>query len=178
MTAENKTNRIALTGFMGVGKSTVSRHLGRILKERWIDLDDAIEASEKRLIAAIVDNEGIGYFRSIESDVLRSILESKEITIISLGGGAFTSAGNREIIKQYGVTTIWLGAPFEHCWANIRSSYRERPLARDRKEAERLFGERGRHYCLADWHFQIMPGCNSYAVAGQIAEQVFGLAPD
>jgi len=175
MTEKSKRKRVALTGFMGVGKSTVARHLGRILGERWIDLDDAIESTAKRSVVEIVDNEGIEVFRLLESNALKRILEDDKNTIISLGGGAFTSAANRKMLADGGVTSIWLGATFEHCWANIRSSYKERPLARDRKQAERLFAEREKHYCLADWHFLIMSGCSSFTVAGQIADQVYGV---
>jgi len=174
MTEKTDHQRIALTGFMGVGKSTVSRHVSRIVRRRWVDLDTEIERSENRSIAQIVDNDGINVFREIEFKILADILENQENLIISLGGGAFTTAANRESLSRSQVTTIWLGAPFAHCWANIRTSYKERPLARNRIAAEELFEERERIYCLADWHFLIKPGCNSYAVASQIADQVFG----
>ena len=39
--------KITLTGFMGVGKSTVARHLSYILQMETIDLDYFIEANEK-----------------------------------------------------------------------------------------------------------------------------------
>jgi shikimate kinase len=168
--------RIALTGFMGVGKSTVSRHLARLLKSKHIDLDDVIEAAQRKSIAELVDKEGIETFRQIETEQLGLVLKDPEKTIISLGGGAFVTEKNRQLIKAQGVTSIWLEATFEHCWTNISLSYKERPLARNRSKAQLLFEERNRFYCLADWHFLIMSGCNSYDVAEQIAEQVFGLS--
>ncbi|MDH3493558.1 MAG: hypothetical protein OEM82_08425 [Acidobacteriota bacterium] len=172
---ENGTRRIriALTGFMGVGKSTVARNLGRLLATDWVDLDDEIELVEKKTVAKIVENDGIEYFRSLEKEVLGKIVQNHVYRIISLGGGAFTSESNRDLLARHKITSIWLGATFEHCWANISLSYKERPLARDRGEALRLFEERERAYCLADWHFLIQPGSNSRAVADQIAEQVF-----
>lgn len=165
--------RIVVTGFMGVGKSTVSRHLARLVNSTWIDLDSEIEKAEDRSVAEIVSGDGIEAFREFEADVLHRVLEDKEVIIISLGGGAFTSEANRNAIKESSVTSIWLEASFDHCWANIRMSYKERPLARERKQAEILYEQRAKHYCLADWHFIIQPGCNSFAVAEQIAEEVF-----
>lgn len=165
--------RIALTGFMGVGKSTVSRHLARMIQAKWLDLDDEIEREKDRTIAQIVDQDGLDKFREIETKALREAVES-DFEIISLGGGTFVNEVNREILNQTTIPTIWLEAGFDHCWANISASYRERPLARNRKDALRLYEERSSIYCLADWHFLIGSGCNSYQVARQIAEQVFG----
>ncbi|NNE68286.1 MAG: AAA family ATPase [Pyrinomonadaceae bacterium] len=170
--------RIALTGFMGVGKSTVSRHLSKMLKLKWADSDVRIEKNEGREIAEIVEDRGLDYFRSAETSALKEILDDASVSLISLGGGAFTVDENRDLLNERGVSSIWLGATFEHCWANISSSYKDRPLARDRKKALKLFEDREKYYCLAEWHFLIMPGCNSFAVASQIAEQVYGLAPD
>ena len=165
---------VALTGFMGVGKSTVARHLARMVGQVWLDLDFEIERIERRTVGEIVDQEGLSKFREMESSMLSQVLGEGKATIISLGGGTFASESNRKMLKKQKVTTIWLEATFEHCWANISSSYRDRPLARNRKEAKELFKEREGVYCLADWHFLIRPGSNSYAVAEQIAEQAFG----
>lgn len=165
--------RIVLTGFMGVGKSTVARHLSYILKLETVDLDYLIEAREDESIAGIIENRGLPYFRRIETENLKRVLETGQARIISLGGGAWTVAENRELIKKSGCTTIWLEATFEHCWRNLSASWRERPLAKNKTAAKRLFEERQRIYCLADWHFVVRPDLTSYDVARQIAEEVF-----
>jgi shikimate kinase len=66
-----------------------------------------------------------------------------------------------------------LESTFDHCWRNISFSRRERPLVKDKDSARKLFEDRQRFYCLADWHFVINPGHNSFEVAKQIAEEVF-----
>ena len=80
---------------------------------------------------------------------------------------------NRELIVRNGLVTVWLESSFEHCWANISKSRKERPLAKNKIAARRLFDERQSIYCLADWHFVIRPEFNSYEIARQIADQVF-----
>lgn len=172
MRRSKKNIRIALTGFMGVGKSSVARHLEHITGCPRIDLDTLIEESIGRSIAEIIDDQGMNAFREIEAEKLSEISERAGGCILSLGGGTWTIAANRELIKQRGFTSVWLESSFEHCWYNIKFSRKERPLARDKKRARTLFDERQRVYCLADWHFLVRPGFNSYDIACQIAEQV------
>lgn len=168
----SEAKRIILTGFMGVGKTTVARHLAHLLDCQRTDLDAVIAQSENRTIAEIIEQEGIERFRQIETENLRRVLET-EARVISLGGGAWTMAENRRMIKERGLTSVWLESTFEHCWLNISASKRVRPLARNKSDARRLFEERQRVYCLADWHFIVKPELNSYEVARQIAEEIF-----
>ncbi|MBK7708524.1 MAG: shikimate kinase [Acidobacteria bacterium] len=169
--------RIVLTGFMGVGKSTVARHLASMLGCDKTDLDAAIADRERKSIANIIDEHGIDEFRRIESEVLGAILESGA-RIVALGGGAWTVPANRRLIKDRKFTSIWLETSFDHCWLNIVNSKRVRPLARNKAETFRLFEERQKLYCLADWHFVVRSGLNSFEVARQIAEEVFSLEFD
>ncbi len=170
---EQEDKRLVLTGFMGVGKSTVARHLSYLTKYKKIDLDDFIEEQEERKIPEIIETDGLDYFRSVETDRLKQILEETEARVISLGGGAWTTKENREIIKSYECTSVWLESTFDHCWRNIRFSKRVRPLVKDKQSAKKLFEQRQNDYCLADWHFVINPGHNSFEVAKQIAQEIF-----
>lgn len=157
---------------MGVGKSSVARHLSFMLRCEMIDLDQYIEARENRTIAEIIKTEGETAFREMETENLRKILKTGA-RIVSLGGGTWTFERNREIIRQFDCTSVWLESSFEHCWRNIRMSKKERPLAADKRTTRRLFEERQRSYCLADWHFIIKPEFTSFEVARRIAEEVF-----
>ena len=167
--------RIVLTGFMGVGKSTVARFLASLLDSTRVDLDTCIENSERNTIAEIIKTEGEGRFRQIETENLRRILTANEARIIALGGGAWTTKENRQLIKERKLTTVWLESSFDHCWRNIRMSKRERPLAANREVTQKLFDERAKIYCLADWHFIIRPDFTSLEVAKKIAEVVFSM---
>lgn len=170
---ENHRKRIILTGFMGVGKSTVARHLSYILRMEKIDLDAFIEKNEDETIINIVENHGIEYFRRIETENLRKILEKTEANIIALGGGAWMTEENRRLIKEHNCTTIWLESTFEHCWRNISFSKKVRPLVKNKRQVKTLFKDREKFYCLAEWHFIMKPDLTSLDVAKQIAEEVF-----
>ncbi len=171
----NSNKRVILTGFMGVGKSSVSRHLAYLLGAERTDLDYVIEEKENSTIAELITGIGESRFREIETDCLCKILEESDAKIIALGGGAWTIEKNRILIKQYECTTVWLESTFEHCWFNIRQSRKERPLAQNKTTAEELFAQRQKSYCLADWHFIIKPEFTSYEVAKRIAEEIFSV---
>ena len=168
-----KDLRIALTGFMGVGKSSVARHLAQLLRTPRVDLDHFIESHENRKVAAIIDSDGINRYREIETRYLKQFLEGSSAAILSLGGGTYTMPENRTLLKDNDFTCVWLESTFEHCWLNISFSRKERPLARDKKSARKLFDERQKVYCLADWHFIVRADYTSHDVARRIAEEVF-----
>ncbi|MFN6963657.1 MAG: shikimate kinase [Pyrinomonadaceae bacterium] len=169
---DNGNLRIALTGFMGVGKSSVARHLSHLLRCRRLDLDLLIEERAGRTIAELIDSIGIDEFRLVESEVLAGVVAEPGPCILSLGGGTWTVEANRLAIRSAGYRSIWLESSFEHCWYNIRSSRKERPLARSKHDARRLFDERQRVYCLADSHFIVRPEFTSFEIARQIVEEL------
>ncbi len=169
----NKDIKIAVTGFMGVGKSSVSRHLAHMLRCRRVDLDHVLEESEGRSIAEIIDRDGEPAYRDIETNNLKRVIETSDARILSLGGGTWTMERNRELLKASDFTSVWLEATFEHCWLNIAFSRKDRPLARNKQNAIKLFEERQKIYCLADWHFVIRADYTSYDVARHIKEEIF-----
>jgi shikimate kinase len=169
----NNGRRVVLTGFMGVGKSSVARHLSMLLGCERLDLDSFIEEHERRKIHEIIDKDGIDAYREIENRNLEMVLTETSTQILSLGGGTWTVEKNRKLLKQHDLTSVWLESTFQHCWHNIRSSKKERPLARNKTAARKLFDERQKLYALADWHFIIKPELTSFDVAKQIVEEIF-----
>ncbi len=165
--------KIAITGFMGVGKSSVARHLASLLECERADLDHLIETNQHRRVTEIICDDGEPAYRRIETETLRDEISRDVSDIISLGGGTWTIAENRRLIKEGGYTVVWLESSFEHCWMNIKHSRKERPLARNKADAKRLFDDRQKYYCLADWHFIVKPEFTSYHVARRIYEEFF-----
>ena len=79
----NKKIRVALTGFMGVGKSSVARHLSNLLNCKRLDLDHFIEGHEGRRIAEIIDAEGEAEYRKIETKWLKEALDGSDARIFA-----------------------------------------------------------------------------------------------
>ena len=83
-----RTDKVYLVGFMGAGKSTVARALAKRIGWRIEDVDERIEARERRSVSAIFEQEGEPYFRQIEREVLQDLLPLREV-VVATGGGTF-----------------------------------------------------------------------------------------
>jgi shikimate kinase len=147
---------IVITGFMGCGKSRIARALAQNLNVRFVDLDESITARTGRTPAQLIDEDGEPAFRLIETDTLREVLNAGEAGVIALGGGAWIETANRDLIDQYGCSTIWLDVPFEVCWARIETGAEDRPLGRTKAQAEALYERRRPIYQLAKIHVPLL----------------------
>jgi shikimate kinase len=143
---------IYLVGFMGSGKSTLGPVLAREMKRPFHDLDSLIETQQNQTITAIFDSEGEPFFRELESD---SLVQSQylEPCVMALGGGAFVSEFNRNLICEHGIS-VWLKIPLQLARNRCVDS-QDRPLARDLEQWDSLFQGRQTHYSLADIHIEV-----------------------
>ena len=139
-------DKIYLVGFMAAGKSTVARALGRRLRWRAEDIDELIEARERRTVADIFQKQGEAYFRAAEREILKLLLPLRHV-VVATGGGTFMDPENRAAINRDGVS-VWLDVPFDELLARIPHDGR-RPLAADRPAMERLFTVRAAAYATA-----------------------------
>jgi len=97
---------ILFIGFMGAGKSTVARKLGRMFNRRVVDLDKLVERRAGKPIPAIFTDEGEEGFRFREHAALESMLDDTPC-IVSCGGGVVERADNRELLARLG-TVVYL----------------------------------------------------------------------
>jgi shikimate kinase len=116
---------IILTGFMGVGKTSVGTRLARDLGFSFIDTDELIESDQKITITEIFSSFGEPYFRDVETRIIRQVLEN-ENQVIATGGGAVIRDENRTVFKERGIT-ICLTARPEVVYERIRHET-HRPL--------------------------------------------------
>lgn len=141
-------NAIYLVGFMGSGKSTIGRLLAERLGLPFADLDDDIEAAEGRTIAEVFAQDGEGRFRDAEHAALAARVRTGEAVVLALGGGAYTFARNRDLLRGAG-TSVWLDCPFERALQRV-AGFAHRPLAKDPAQFRALFEKRLADYALAD----------------------------
>ena len=92
-------DKIYLVGFMAAGKTTVARELAARLGWRAEDVDELIEARERRTVADLFARQGEPYFRGVERDILRLLLPLRHV-VIATGGGTFVDQDNRAAISE------------------------------------------------------------------------------
>ncbi len=169
-----RTPGIYLVGFMGCGKSTVGRALADELGWFFSDLDEDIEQSAGVTIAQIFDTLGEPAFRQMETANLRKrihTVQSGRPQVISLGGGAFLSEENYELVSNNGVS-VWLDCPFSMIERRV-SAETHRPLARDLGQLRALFELRREGYARADYRVEVLEDDTRSAVARIMALPLF-----
>lgn len=140
---------ITLTGFMGVGKSTIASRLANHLYCNFADLDSVIEQGEGMSVDEIFKKKGEGEFRRLEEFYLENLINKckDKVLVVSLGGGALLSNKNRFTIAEE-TFCIYLKASLDTITERLSRAHKSRPLVKDknekelRKEVERLFKER------------------------------------
>lgn len=157
-------DKIYLIGFMAAGKTSVARALAGRLGWRVEDIDELIEARERRPVADIFARFGEPHFRLVEREILRLLLPLRHV-VVATGGGTFVDPENRMAINRDGLS-IWLDVPFDLLLTRIPADGR-RPLAADRVQMERLFAARQAAYAQA--HLRIDAGV---AAPEEVADRI------
>ncbi|MDQ0175164.1 shikimate kinase [Bacillus chungangensis] len=94
--------QVFLIGFMGAGKTTV----GETLADAWncpvYDTDACIVEAEQKTIPEIFAENGEAYFRSLEKNMLKKLVQQRGV--ITTGGGIILLEENRQLLKKSGRT--------------------------------------------------------------------------
>ncbi len=112
---------------MGVGKTTVGKELASRLDTTFLDLDSEVERTAAMSISEIFASKGDAYFRKLEEDVLKEIVESGDGAVIALGGGTPTIPGLMEYVNGVG-TSVWIDRTEEELFARLAAEKEKRPL--------------------------------------------------
>lgn len=127
--------RVALIGFMGVGKTDLAGELGGKLSLPVLVLDRLIEARAGKSIDAIFADDGEDMFRRLEERALVAI-EADSKHLLDCGGGVVESPSNRRVLRsRYRIIYLcsgWLGL-----WDRLIAIDRKgRPLLRGKSEKD------------------------------------------
>lgn len=113
---------------MGAGKTTIGKYLGQELGYKFLDVDHEIEKTEKKTINDIFTENGESTFRSIESHVLRSIVNGDN-QVIATGGGIVDKKENIELMVEKG-KIIYLNLSVETQLVRLKDDH-NRPLLKE-----------------------------------------------
>jgi len=127
------TPKVVLVGLPGAGKSTTGRRLAKILAAPFADSDSLIEDQEGVSIVELFATVGEPRCREIEAAVIASALTTFE-GVLSLGGGALTTAATRQALTASDVPVVYLRATLDQLSQRVGDG-RTRPLLTGNPEA-------------------------------------------
>ncbi len=113
---------------MGSGKSTIAALLANKRQLPCIDLDNIIEKREQMTIASIFNTKGEIYFRKIEHQVFKEMIQSDNSFVLSLGGGTPCYANNDQFLNGAAVLSIYLKLSIDNLCSRLQQQQNSRPL--------------------------------------------------
>jgi len=122
--ADRMAQNLILIGFMGTGKSTVARFCAQKLGWVFTDTDLLIELRLQSRIADVFLQHGEAYFRRIELETLREVLQGSG-QAVATGGGIVTQPEALALLEQSrtsGSRVVWLQARPEVILQRVGSS--------------------------------------------------------
>ena len=118
---------ISLLGYMGCGKTHISKLVSKKMDFEYVDLDFEISRKNRMPVSEIFEKKGEIYFRKQEREVLEELLASKTDTVLSLGGGTPCYYNNMEAIN-HGSLSFFLMTPVPVLAERLRRHKHKRPL--------------------------------------------------
>lgn len=117
---------LALSGPMGVGKTSVGRRVAELAGVPFIDVDQEIAREMGRSVAEAFRVDGEGAFRAHERMTIARLVRSAP-AVLALGGGAVVEDGTRRSLLDRTVL-VTLHAPVEELVSRIGGELASRPL--------------------------------------------------
>ena len=118
---------VALVGLRGAGKSSIGAAVAKRLGLPFVELDEAIVREAQMTLSTIFEIHGEAYYRTMERDVLRRLLDTGKPMVIATGGSIVTDAETWGLLRSR-AHTVWLKAtPREH-WDRVVAQGDVRPM--------------------------------------------------
>jgi 3-dehydroquinate synthase len=166
---------IILIGFMGTGKTTLGKVLGKKLGRTFVDTDEEIEKKLGMTVADIFDRHGADYFRNQEALTIEE-LSSLNNLVIATGGGAVLNPANVAVLKKTGQMVL-LCSSTEEILKRL-DSVESRPLLSGTRDLESrvqelLIERKAAYEAAADFKIEV-----DNLDKETIAERIIGLLPE
>jgi XRE family transcriptional regulator, aerobic/anaerobic benzoate catabolism transcriptional regulator len=126
--AKGPSQRIALIGLRGAGKSTVGRAMAATLGVPFVELDREIERAAGMELSEIFALQGKDGYRQHEMRCLEAVIDQHEKVVIATGGGLVAEPAVYELLLAT-CRVVWLKAAPESHMARVMAQGDLRPMA-------------------------------------------------
>ena len=126
--------RIVLIGYMGSGKTTVGKALGKEIGLPFYDLDWYIESRMRKKVSQIFAERGEDGFRVIERNMLHEVAEFEDV-VISCGGGTPCFFDNMDYLNSQ-AQVVYLRCEPEVLRKHLLMGKGDRPLLKGKTPEE------------------------------------------
>lgn len=123
-----RSERVALVGLRGAGKSAVGRALALALEVPFVELDQRVEALAGTTLGEIFSMHGEERFHVLEREALEEVLAEGERIVIATGGSIVASAETFARLRET-CRTVWLRAEPEEHYQRVLDQGDRRPMA-------------------------------------------------
>ncbi len=165
-------DHIFFIGFLGAGKSTVARNLGRLFNRRHLDTDRMVVHREHASVAQLFETVGEERFREYEREALLQLSREKSC-LVSCGGGIVERWSNVELMRGMG-KVVFLDLDLDEALSHICHP-EIRPDLGDREHAAALLEHRLPLYRRAADYVVDIRGLSfsevAYSVGGLLYEE-------
>ncbi len=132
-------DHIFFVGFLGAGKSTLARNLGKLFCRPYVDTDQMVERALGMSVCDVFASRGEEGFRDEETRVLEGLASRKSL-LVSCGGGVVERPENCVLMHRMGVV-VYLDGDLSDSLRQMRCPER-RPDLGDTSHAQALFRHR------------------------------------
>ena len=119
-------------GFLGAGKSTLARNLGRLYRRQYVDTDRMAERIIRKTVRECFEQDGEEAFRDAETEVLQRLKYRKSL-LVSCGGGIVERSENSRLMREMGVV-VFLDGDLKDSLRQIQHPEKRPDLRSDARE--------------------------------------------
>ena len=150
--AVRRTQRIALIGLRGAGKTTLGAAVGQAREVPFFELDREIERLSGTSLGVILELYGQPAYRRYELQALQELLEAHPRFVVATGGSIVSETATYELLLRH-CFTAWIRAKPEEHMARVIAQGDRRPMAGSEQamdDLRRILEERVPLYARAD----------------------------
>jgi XRE family transcriptional regulator, aerobic/anaerobic benzoate catabolism transcriptional regulator len=152
----SRSQRIALVGLRGAGKTTLGAKLAEALGVPFVELDREIERLAGTSLGAIIELYGQQAYRRYELQALQELLDTQPRFVVATGGSLVSEAATYELLLR-SCFTVWVRATPEEHMQRVLAQGDLRPVAQwgagsqqAMDDLRRILEERSELYGRAD----------------------------